>query len=120
MISLDTDLGRRRRSNIGLEDWTLSPGILPEEVPEFVRRYWYPGRMSAARNARLMGAFSAHLRVWEALASEGSPEAIVLEDDALLLRPIPQELPAALTLLGGVFYGYGRWTDSDSILRNER
>ena len=98
-------------------DGPLSLGVLPDEVPEFVRQRWFPGRMSAERNARLMGAFSAHLRVWETLAAEGSPEAIVLEDDALLLRPVPQELPQALTLLGGVFCGFGRWSDSDEFAR---
>jgi hypothetical protein len=118
VISLDTELGRSRRGNIGLDGWTLSPGVLPEEVPEFVRQHWFPGRMSAERNVRLMGAFSAHLRVWESLAAEGSPEAIVLEDDALLVRPIPRELPRALTLLGGVFCGFGRWSDSDEFVRS--
>jgi hypothetical protein len=113
VISLDTELGRRRRSNIGLSDMTVIPGVPPSEVPEFVREHWSPGRFAPERNARLRGAFSAHLRAWEALAREGSPEAIILEDDALLLRPIPKDLPNALTLLGGVFCGHARkWTDT--------
>lgn len=74
--------------------------------------------MSGARNARLQGAFSAHLRAWEALAAEGSPEAVILEDDALLLRDIPAELPRAMTLLGGVFCGFGRWADNDAFVRS--
>jgi hypothetical protein len=113
VLSLDTDLGRRRRSRIGLSDWTLIPGVLPEEVSEFVQEHWHPGRFSKLRNARLQGAFSAHLKAWESLAAEGSPEAIILEDDALLLRPIPASLPNAITLLGGVFCGYAKkWTDT--------
>jgi hypothetical protein len=85
--------------------------VPPEEVPEFVREHWAPTRFAPERSARLRACFSAHLRAWEALAAEGSPGAIVLEDDALLLRPIP-DLPNALTLLGGVFCGHARrWTD---------
>jgi hypothetical protein len=113
VLSLDTELGRQRRSKIGLSEYTLIPGVLPEEVSEFVKDHWHPGRFSKLRNARLQGAFSAHLKAWESLAAEGSPEAIILEDDALLLRPIPKDLPNALTLLGGVFCGFARkWTDT--------
>ena len=113
VLSLDTDLGRRRRSRIGLSDWMLIHGVLPEDVSDFVRQHWSPGRFSKERNARLQGAFSAHLKAWESLAKDGSPEAIILEDDALLLRPIPTNLPNALTLLGGVFCGHARkWTDT--------
>ena len=113
VLSLDTDLGRRRRSAIGLSDWTLIPGVLPEDAPELVVNHWHPGRFSAERNARIRGGFCAHLNAWKSLAAEGSPEAIILEDDALLLRPIPKDLPNALTLLGGVFCGFARkWTDT--------
>ena len=119
VLSLDTDLGRRRRSRIGLSDWTLIPGVLPEEVSEFVKDHWHPGRFSKLRNARLQGAFSAHLKAWESLAAEGSPEAIVLEDDALLLRPIPASLPNAITLLGGVFCGHHKnWSKPDGFVKN--
>ena len=83
VLSLDTDLGRRRRSAIGLSDWTWIPGALPEEVSEFVKDHWHPGRFSAERNARIRGGFCAHLNAWKALAAEGSPEAIILEDDCL-------------------------------------
>jgi hypothetical protein len=117
VISLDTDLGRKRRSNIGLSDMTLIPGVLPSEVPEFVREHWSPGRFAPERNARLRGAFSAHLRAWETLANEGSPEAIILEDDALFLRPIPTDLPDALTLLGGVFCGCRTWSKPDDFVK---
>jgi hypothetical protein len=96
---------------------TVIPGVPPSEVPEFVREHWSPGRFAPERNARLRGAFSAHLRAWEALAREGSPEAIILEDDALLRRPIPENLPNALTLLGGVFCGCRKWSEADDFVR---
>jgi hypothetical protein len=117
VLSLETELGRRRRAGIGLEGWTLVRGVLPEEVPEHVRSHWFPGRYSAERNARLQGAFSAHLKAWRSLAAEGSPEAIILEDDALLLREIPEDLPNAVTLLGGVFCGFGRWCGTEDFVK---
>ena len=98
---------------IGLSDWTLIPGVLPEDAPEFIVNHWHPSRFSAERNAKIRACFCAHLKAWESLAAEGSPGAIILEDDALFLRPIPRDLPNALTLLGGVFCGFARrWTDT--------
>ena len=117
IISMDNDLGRRRRDGLDLGvpyDW--SRGVPPEEVPDFVRHRWRKGRFGKERSERLMGAFAAHLRAWEALAELGSPEAIILEDDAKLLRPVPADLPQdTVTLLGGVFKGWGAWNTPDQL-----
>ena len=57
-----------------------------------------------------MGAFAAHLQAWQTVASMGSPAITILEDDAKFVHPIPEGLPEdKITLLGGVFKGYGKW-----------
>ena len=59
------------------------------------------------------------MKAWESLAKEGSPEAVILEDDALLLRPIPASLPNAITLLGGAFCGHHKnWSKPDGFVKN--
>jgi hypothetical protein len=111
VISLDDEVGRQRRARMRLSaPWLMSPGVRPENVPDHVKAHWYPGRYSKARNERLQGAFSAHLRAWETLAAMGSPPCVILEDDAVQLRPLP-DLGKHITLLGGVFAGYGHWND---------
>ena len=115
VISLDNELGRTRRENINLgEPYIWSPGVLPQDVPEFVRRRWYHGRYKPERSDRLMGAFAAHLRAWELIAGMGSPAMTVLEDDARHVRPVDVldglDMPGdSITLLGGVFKGLGKW-----------
>ena len=41
----------------------------------------------------------------------------MLEDDALFRRPIPENLPNALTLLGGVFCGCRKWSGPDDFVK---
>ena len=115
VISLDNALGRTRRENLHLQEpyiWSL--GVLPQDVPEFVRKRWYHGRYKPERSDRLMGAFTAHLRAWELIASMGSPAMTILEDDASLARPVELNMPDdTITLLGGVFKGFGKWNGAE-------
>ena len=110
VISLDDEVGRQRREGIDFP-YLWVRGVAPPDVPSFVREHWYPGRCSQARNERLQGAFSAHLTAWERIADLGSPAATILEDDAMLLRDYSaSDLPEdTVTLLGGVFRGFGKW-----------
>jgi hypothetical protein len=112
VISLDNEVGRKRLEGINFEH-EVSPGVLPSEVSEHIRSHWYPGRWTKQRNECFMASFSAHYRVWKKLADEGSPEAIVCEDDCVQCRELPEEpLPQdGITLLGGVVCGYGHWRD---------
>ena len=113
VISLDTDIGKQRRDGLCLPTpYIWSRGVLPEEVPDLVREHWRPSRYKEERQECLMGAFAAHLQAWRTVASMGSPAMIILEDDAKFVRPIPEEFPeGTITLLGGVFRGYGKWCE---------
>ena len=106
VISLAAALGRRRRSHIGLRPAKYSawPGALPREVPRALRGRWARGRWAKERSEKLCATFVAHLRLWQAIAESDCAGAVVLEDDAKLLRPLPNiSLPTdGITLLGGV------------------
>ena len=111
VLSIQNEQGRERLQSLDVSvKWMVSPGVLSEDVPEHIREHWNPGRFSRARNERLMGAFAAHLQAWEMLAGSDSPPCLILEDDARQLRPLPR-LGSHLTLLGGVFAGFGGWDD---------
>ena len=111
VISLDTEIGKQRRDGLCLpEPYLWSRGVLPEEVPDFVKEHWYPGHYRSPRRELLMGAFAAHLQAWQTVAAMGSPAITILEDDAKFVHPIPEGFPEdKITLLGGVFKGYGKW-----------
>ena len=94
VISLDNEVGRRRRDGLGLDEpFIWSRGVFPDEIPDFVKEHWHPSRYKSPRRECLMAAFAAHLRVWRLVASMGSPPMTVLEDDAKIVRPIPEGSP---------------------------
>ena len=94
-------------------DYTLVAGVCPDNVPEHIRNHWYYGRMGLERNRALQGAFTAHVKAWEAVQRAGDDGAIVLEDDCLYYRQHPHSVAQyprdAITLLGGCFRGFGKW-----------
>ena len=58
-------------------DYTLVAGVCPDNVPEHIRTHWYYGRMGLERNRALQGAFTAHVKAWEAVERAGDDGAIV-------------------------------------------
>ncbi len=90
-------------------------GVNALEVPDHIHEHWYSGRMGVERNRTLQGAFAAHSKAWrEIVDSDADHGVIVLEDDCVQFREYPRDAQSypsdAITLLGGCFKGFGRWS----------
>ena len=112
VISLSTPEGEQRREMMCLRPgskYEVSPGVLPNDVPQHVIDHWYNGRMGETRNRALKGAFAAHWEAWQRIAAAGDKGALVLEDDCVQYRAYPQldkYSHDGITLLGGCFKGF--------------
>ena len=112
VISLSTPEGEQRREMMCLRPgskYEVSPGVLPNDVPQHVIDHWYNGRMGETRNRALKGAFAAHWEAWLRIAAAGDKGALVLEDDCVQYRAYPQldkYSHDGITLLGGCFKGF--------------
>ena len=112
VISLATQQGFHRRASIGFNTFRLHPGVVPAHVPPNIQRLWPPAqRYSKSTWRKLMCAFSAHFTLWQRVKHMDVTGVIVLEDDAKLIRAVPNiDFPDdAITLLGGVLRTPGLW-----------
>lgn len=103
VISMDTELGRTRRTRLNYEYEWLRGCTFDDSSKEVQTKMRTIPQCPESKKKTRIGVFEAHLRALRHVVENEIDDVIICEDDAILHTSIPDSLPMdAATLLGGV------------------
>lgn len=112
VISMDTECGRRRRAKIDFP-YRRVIGVRGDAAPaEFRDRFTFMYNTSPARASACVGCTYSHRLALQLIIDLNLRDVVVLEDDAMLVRPLPNlaTMPRdCAVFFGGALRTPGAW-----------
>lgn len=87
VISMDNEIGKKRRERLNYTNYTHFKGIVPENAPPYIaKKMKNRSNISDMTRRGKVGAWAAHVTMLEKIAREKLNNVLILEDDCFQVR----------------------------------